>query len=138
MSAGRPARLASGATRRRLFLVAGGLSLSLAAACSAGSEPAPRHHAPAAHSPAPAPLPTASEPLSLQITPAAYQLPSGISREVVLASGGRLLIIGGLDQRSVTTRVVTELNPVTGRAVRAGRLAAASHDAAGALLGGTQ
>ena len=137
MSAGRPARLASGATRRRLFLVAGGLSLSLAAACSAGSEPAPRHHAPAAHSPAPAPLPTASEPLSLQITPAAYQLPSGISREVVLASGGRLLIIGGLDQRSVTTRVVTELNPVTGRAVRAGRLAAASHDAAGALLGGT-
>ena len=137
MSAGRPARLASGATRRRLFLVAGGLSLSLAAACSAGSEPAPRHHAPAAHSPAPAPLPTASEPLSLQITPAAYQLPSGISREVVLASGGRLLIIGGLDQRSVTTRVVTELNPVTGRTVRAGRLAAASHDAAGALLGGT-
>jgi hypothetical protein len=73
----------------------------------------------------------------LQVTPAAYQLPAGISREVVLASGGHLLIIGGLDQRSVTTRAVTELNPVTGRTVRAGRLAAASHDAAGALLDGT-
>jgi hypothetical protein len=73
----------------------------------------------------------------VQITPAAYQLPSGISREVVLASGGNLLIIGGLNQRSVTTRTVTRLNPVTGRTTPAGRLAAASHDAAGAVLGGT-
>src|SRR5690348_4674000 len=137
VSAGRPARLASGTTRWRLILAAGGLCLGMAAACSASPEPAPRHHAPAARSPMPAPQPTASAPLSLQVTPAAYQLPSGISREVVLASGGRLLIIGGLDQRSATTRVVTELNPVTGRTVRAGRLAAASHDAAGALLGGT-
>ena len=72
----------------------------------------------------------------MQVTPAAYQLPSGISREVVLARGRHLLIIGGLDQRSLTTRTITELNPVTGRTVRAGRLAAASHDAAGALLGG--
>jgi hypothetical protein len=55
----------------------------------------------------------------------------------VLPRGGNLLIIGGLDQRSVTTRAVTELNPVTGRTTRAGHLADASHDAAGALLGGT-
>jgi Kelch motif/PQQ-like domain len=137
VSVGRPARLASGTTRWRLILVAGGLCLGLAAACSADPGPVPRHHAPAAHSPTPAPQPTASEPLSLQVTPAAYQLPSGISREVVLASSGHLLIIGGLDQRSATTRAVTELNPVTGRTVRAGRLASASHDAAGALLGGT-
>jgi hypothetical protein len=109
------------------------------AACSAGAGPAPdRSAAPAAHSPArsPAPAPTASPPLALQVTPAAYQLPSGISREVVLANGGNLLIIGGLNQRSVTTPAVTELNPVTGRTSRAGRLADASHDAAGALLGG--
>jgi hypothetical protein len=137
VSAGRPARLASGTTRWWPILVAGGLCLGLAAACSAGSGPVLRHHAPAAHSATPARQPTASEPPSLQVTPAAYQLPSGISREVVLASGGHLLIIGGLDRRSVTTRVITELNPVTGRTVRAGRLAAASHDAAGALLGGT-
>ena len=72
----------------------------------------------------------------MRITPAAYQLPSGISREVVLASGGNLLIIGGLNQGPVTTRTVTKLNPVTGRTTPAGRLAAASHDAAGAVLGG--
>ena len=137
MSAGRPARLTSGIPRRRPILVAGALCLGLAAACSAGPATAPHGHAPATHSPAPTPQPTASEPPSLQITPAAYQLPSGISREVVLARGRHLLIIGGLDQRSVTTRTVTELNPVTGRTVRAGRLAAASHDAAGSLLGGT-
>jgi hypothetical protein len=76
-------------------------------------------------------------PLALQITPAAYQLPSGISREVVLPSGGNLLIIGGLNQRAVTTRSVTRLDPVTGRTAHAGQLAAASHDAAGAVLGGT-
>jgi hypothetical protein len=55
---------------------------------------------------------------------------------VVLARGGDLLIIGGLNQRSVTTAAVTQLNPVTGRTVRTGRLADATHDAAGALLGG--
>ena len=40
----------------------------------------------AAHTPAPAPSQAASTPLALQVTPAAYQLPWGISREVVLAS----------------------------------------------------
>ena len=74
--------------------------------------------------------------MALQVTPAAYQLPAGISREVVLARGSDLLIIGGLNQRSVTTSAITELNPVTGRTTRAGRLADPSHDAAGALLGG--
>jgi len=74
--------------------------------------------------------------MSLQVTPAAYQLPSGISREVVLALGGNLLIVGGLNQRSVTTSAITDLNPVTGRTTRSGRLADPSHDAAGALLGG--
>jgi hypothetical protein len=55
---------------------------------------------------------------------------------VLLARGRDLLIIGGLSQRSVTTAAVTQLNPVTGRTTRAGRLAAASRGAAGALLGG--
>ena len=74
--------------------------------------------------------------MALQVTPAAYQLPAGISREVVLARGSDLLIIGGLNQRSVTTSAITVLNPVTGRTTRAARLADPSHDAAGALLGG--
>jgi hypothetical protein len=138
VSPGRPAILARRSARWQLTLLAGGVSLGLAAACSASPGSAPHPPAsPAARPAATAPSPTAPVPLSLQITPAAYQLPSGISREVVLASGGNLLIIGGLNQRSVTTRTVTTLNPVTGRTTHAGRLAAASHDAAGALLGGT-
>ena len=138
MPADRPGSPAHGTPRWRLILVAGGACLGLVAACSAGPGPtagAPHTRATApARSPAPAR--PASAPLAVQVTPAAYQLPSGISREVVLASGGNLLIIGGLNQRSVTTRTVTRLNPVTGRTARAGQLAAASHDAAGAVLGG--
>lgn len=134
MSAG---RRTSSTVRRRLFLVTGIMCLGLTVACS-GGVPAPLRPAhPPARSPSPDPQNAASEPLALQVTPAPYQLPSGISREVVLSSGGNLLIIGGLNQRSATTRRVTRLDPVTGRATDAGRLAAASHDAAGAVLGGT-
>jgi hypothetical protein len=124
-------------TRRRLAFVAGGACLGLAAACSAGPGSTPQPHPSAtARTPVPAPTNAGPAPLALQVTPAAYQLPSGISREVVLASGGNLLIIGGLNQQSVTTRGITRLNPVTGRTTHAGHLAAASHDAAGAVLGG--
>jgi hypothetical protein len=134
----RPGSPARGIPRWRLILLAGGACLGLVAACSAGPGPAASAPHPRATAPGRSPVParSASAPLAVQITPAAYQLPSGISREVVLASGGNLLIIGGLNQRSVTTRTVTRLNPVTGRSVPAGRLAAASHDAAGAVLGG--
>jgi hypothetical protein len=137
VSAGRSGTLPRCVSRWRLTFVAVGLCAGLAAACSAGPGSSAHRAASAApRTPAAAPQP-ATVPLSLQVTPAAYQLPSGISREVVLPSGGNLLIIGGLNQRSVTTRVVTRLNTVTGRTTTAGRLAAASHDAAGAVLGGT-
>jgi hypothetical protein len=72
----------------------------------------------------------------LQVTPAAYQLPSGLSREVVLTAGRRLLIMGGLTPSSSSTSAIRSLNPVTGQAARAGRLTAPTHDAAGAVLGG--
>ena len=124
-------------TRWWLAFVAGGACLGLAAACSAGPGSTPQPHPSAtARTPIPSATNAGPAPLALQVTPAAYQLPSGISREVVLASGGNLLIIGGVNQRSVTTPGITRLNPVTGRTTHAGRLAAASHDAAGAVLGG--
>ncbi len=123
-------------TTRRLTAVAGGLCLSLAAAgCSAGAgQPAQR--APAASTSAPAPSPIARAPLTLRVTRAAYQLPAAISREVVLARGEDLLIIGGITQQLTTTSTIIQLNPVTGRATRAGHLADPAHDAAGAVLGG--
>ncbi len=54
----------------------------------------------------------------------------------MLPDGRNLLIIGGLNQQSVTTSTVTRLDPVTGSTARAGRLADPTHDAAGADLGG--
>jgi hypothetical protein len=121
----------------RPIAAAGGLCLALAAACSA--VPVPAHHPSAAtHSPAhpaPASLP-AQPPMALQVTPAPYQLPTPIAREVVLAQGGGLLIVGGLTQASATTSAISVLNPMTGKVTRAGRLALPSHDAAGALLAG--
>jgi DNA-binding beta-propeller fold protein YncE len=74
--------------------------------------------------------------VSLAITPAAYQLPAGISREVALTQGRNILIVGGLNRRGTTTSAVTRLNPVTGRTTHVGRLAHPTHDAAGAVLAG--
>ena len=72
----------------------------------------------------------------LQVTPAPYQLPAGISREVLLPDAGSLLIIGGLTPSGASANTVTSLDPVTGGTRPAGRLAQATHDAAGFAVGG--
>jgi hypothetical protein len=72
----------------------------------------------------------------LQVMPAPYQLPAGISREVVLPGAGGLLMAGGLTSSGASTDAVTALDPVTGATRPAGRLAQATHDAAGVALGG--
>lgn len=75
-------------------------------------------------------------PMALQLTPAPYQLAAALSREVVLPAASGLLIVGGLTSRGTSTDTVTGLNPVTGATRVVARLAAATHDAAGAVLGG--
>jgi hypothetical protein len=113
--------------------------LALAAAgCSAASVPGVRAGATTAAASRPGSHRADGHPpaLTLQITPAPYQLPAGIAREVVFAQHGDLLIAGGLTQRSATTAALSLLDPVTGRVTRAGRLAQPTHDAAGALLSG--
>ena len=121
---------------KRLTALAGGLCLGLAAtACSAGAGQAPQPSA-ASRTSTPVSAPTAHEPLTLQVTRAAYRLPAAISREVVLVRGRDLLIIGGITQQLTTTSRIIRLDPVTGRAARAGQLADPAHDAAGAILGG--
>jgi hypothetical protein len=74
--------------------------------------------------------------LALQVVPAPYQLPSGVSREVVLPGAAGLVIAGGLTPSGASASTVTSLDPVTGATRAAGRLAQATHDAAGLLLGG--
>ena len=70
------------------------------------------------------------------MSPAPYQLPSGLAREVVLPAGPGLLLAGGLTPRSTSTAAVRRLNPSTGSTIRVGRLTVPTHDAAGATLGG--
>jgi hypothetical protein len=115
--------------------VAAALGLSvLAAACTATARSASPRPAHTRTAPSPAP---ARPAMVLQVIPAAYQLPAGISREVVLASGNRLLIAGGLTPGGVSSTAVQTLDPVTGQTASAGQLTAPTHDAAGAVLAGT-
>jgi DNA-binding beta-propeller fold protein YncE len=72
----------------------------------------------------------------LQVMPAPYTLPTATSREVVLPGPGGLMIAGGLTPSGASTDAVTVLDPVTGATRSAGRLAQATHDAAGVTLGG--
>ena len=66
--------------------------------------------------------------LSLQVTPAPYQLPSGLAREVILPAGRDLLIAGGLTPRATSTRAVRLLNPTTGGTTRVSRLSVPTHE----------
>jgi DNA-binding beta-propeller fold protein YncE len=99
---------------------------------------APRH-APLATGPVPSARAGAREPDAatvLQVMPAPYQLPAAVSRAVVLPDAGNLLIAGGLTPSGASADTVTSLDPVTGATRPAGRLAQATHDAAGFVVGG--
>ena len=72
----------------------------------------------------------------LQVTPAPYQLSAPVSREVVLPGAGGLLVAGGLTPSGASANTVTTLDPVTGATRQIGRLAQATHDAAGVMLDG--
>ena len=74
--------------------------------------------------------------LALQVMPAPYQLPAPLSRELALPAAGGLLLAGGLTAQGTSTDAVTSLDPVTGGTRLTGHLATATHDAAGAILGG--
>jgi len=125
--------------RRRLAAAIACVAIVAAAAWAArtagssghpSGRPAPGRLTRAAH-------PASSARLVLQVTPAPYQLPSAISRAVVLAgSGPGLLVAGGLTTRSASTGTALWLNPVTGQTTPAGQLPVATHDAAGAVLAG--
>ncbi len=73
---------------------------------------------------------------ALQLMPAPYQLPAGMSREVIFPDAGGLLIAGGLTPSGASTNTVTSLDPVTGATRQVGRLAQATHDAGGFVVGG--
>jgi hypothetical protein len=89
-----------------------------------------------AGTPTPAGTSPGASGMALQVMPAPYQLPAGLSREVVLPGANGLVIAGGLTPRGASANTVTGLDPVTGATRVLARLTAPTHDAAGADLGG--
>lgn len=120
---------------RRHYVIA---VAAMAASCTALSctGPHPASLAAQAHAHAPVPIRAPAVPMTLRVMPAPYQLPAGVSREVVLPGAAGLLIAGGLTPSGASARSVTSLDPVTGATRTAGRLAQATHDAAALLLDG--
>ena len=76
-------------------------------------------------------------PPVFRVERASWQLPSNVSRAVVLAHDGRLEILGGLTDADKTTGSIVELDPQSGKVLDQGSLAEPVHDAAGVELSGS-
>ena len=127
----RPARsIATLAVAVTVALTAGACSSSNGAAKGSGASPA--HPAASGQGRST----TTVSPVTLQATPAAWQLPSAVSRPVVLPDGRGFVILGGLASGDVSTSRIVQVDPVAGTSQLAGHLALAVHDSAGAFLAG--
>lgn len=110
------------------------------AACSSAAGPTallatgtPR---PAAHPASRTPSTSGPAPaLSASVAPGS--LPAPVARAVVLPNGGDLTILGGLDSADQATSGVFLLNPASGSVKSLGSLPDVTHDAAGAVIGGS-
>lgn len=133
--------------RRRLtaaaaaVVVAGGLvAVVLAVQPSGGSPPGTSSAnpavTPAATGSGGPSRPAGPRSLHLTVALARYDLPSPLSREVVLGSGQALEVLGGLDGADVSQTEVYDLDPGTGAVTLQGQLAQPLHDAAGVVLAG--
>lgn len=117
-----------------VMIAVAGLSLT---ACTSGVGNA----APAASSASPRPSGRAISRTSgpapaLSASIAAGLLSAPVSRAVVLPDGSNLTIIGGLDSASQSTSGVFRLDPAADTLTQLGTIPQATHDAAGAVIGG--
>ena len=108
----------------------------LAFAAAVGSCGSPSSRSTRASTPASTSQPPQSRPVTLAASTAPWTLPAPVSHAVALADGPDILVLGGLTRGDVSTPAVERIDPVTGTGGRAGNLALAVHDAAGATLGG--
>lgn len=113
----------------------------LAAACSGGSpgqaRPSWDRQSAQQRSAAPGGRAAADpEPMVLQVRPAPFQLPAGLSGAVSLASGADLMIAGGSALSRPALRSVLALDPVSGATRPIGQLAAPVTGSAAAMLAG--
>jgi DNA-binding beta-propeller fold protein YncE len=83
------------------------------------------------------PVDTRAAAVALTVSEAGWSLPTPLQRSVVLADDKRLLVLGGLDRSNRSTDQVLAIDPARDTTPRAfARLPQATHDAAGAIIGG--
>ncbi|HEY5385431.1 MAG TPA: PQQ-binding-like beta-propeller repeat protein [Acidimicrobiales bacterium] len=80
---------------------------------------------------------TALGPPSLEAGIEPWQLAAPLSREALVAVGGRLRILGGLSPSGSSLNGASWLDPASGTVTPAGTLATVVHDGAGAQIGAT-
>ncbi len=107
------------------------LTCVFAAACSSvGAKPSVQ---PTSSS---APSPKAGHRLVVTTARAPWQLPSPLSRLVVVPDGAGAILAGGLTPADTSTNEVSTLDLSTGRVHRVGTVPQGFHDAAGAVIAG--
>ncbi len=112
-------------------------ALLLSAGCSSTSRSAPPRAAPGtATTTTSRSIPASTVPRSLHLAVAPWELPAARSREVVLADGHDLLVIGGLEPGVGSTGRVWDVALPAGTTTRLAVLPQVVHDAAGVRLGG--
>ena len=81
--------------------------------------------------------PTGSAPAApaIRVADAPWTLSAPIAREVVVSSGSRFTVVGGLDAAGTSTAAVVDVDPNSAWPRRPARLALGVHDAAGVRVG---
>ncbi len=116
--------------RRAASLVAGLALITTGCAHSSSTTPSTGAHRAGGASRGHAP---AAERVEAQLLP--WRLPRPISRPVVLAQSGSLVLAGGLSAAQTSLASVFRLDPSSGALTPDGSLARPLHDAAGAVVG---
>ena len=81
--------------------------------------------------------PASRVPDSIEAGVEPWQMASPLSREAVVATGTRLIVLGGITPAGTSLAQVSSIDPRTGAVTSAGSLAIAVHDAATTTIGRT-
>jgi N-acetylneuraminic acid mutarotase len=136
-------------TARRAFLGAALLVASIVlAACGGGGGSDGQRASTSTTAPATTGVPATTQPTSttapsttapsgtVQAVTAPWKLNEPVAREIVIANGNQLEIVGGLDHTKFSTAAVVLVDPTSGAQQSPAKLTEAVHDAAGSLVGG--
>ncbi len=117
--------------QRAFRFVVPALALALVAAACSGS-PSTSGASSATGQPSSSATPATRMRLAAALAP--WHLDAALSRPVVLADAGRLVVAGGLQAGDRSLASVASIDPTSGKVVTTGHLSTAVHDAAGAVL----